>query len=256
MHNFVVQTGTRIGSSHIRLGRNNQDGFKVSSGELYGKKAITGVTADGCSNKHQGHNEIGGILVPIYLTGQIPLLLSTGRPLSEIPKVLYTNTLGYLNSIVSQTIPGNALDRLAFVTNHLLCTVFGVVVTEVETLIFWAGDGAYILNGDVKIVDQHDRAEYPGYHLLDPRDLRLTAELPTEYNHLIIPTVEIQQLTIGTDGLSQALGKDPTVIECLTGHRNPGGLQAALNVKHMAAQAAGVPSPFVDDTTVITIERF
>jgi hypothetical protein len=150
----------------------------------------------------------------------------------------------------------------SYVPQALLATVMGVVMTPTNTFIFRRGDGLWHVNDqDPVVIDEDNRPNYPGYALLtgwtsDPFQIEIE-----------IPTVDVQRVLIGSDGMERFLSKKNHPAH---GGEPLGGLLQFYDNVYMSPDgytlgqrklAACGPylgwkkSPLDDDTTFIRLQR-
>lgn len=239
---FRVQGASVIGRNHTRLARNNQDCVRVGEVSGNGRLYQFGVICDGCSAGTS--NEVGANLLSTYLASEIPMVLSIGIALEDLPEALFMRCIGYLRSVAAQTVVGTPQATVQFVRDHLLCTVMGFVLDGEDCVVFWVGDGAIYYNGQLKRIDQDNHPLYIGYHLVDRSFLKLqNAELPHSFEVFTAKAADIQRLAICSDGVI------PEVTEQVWGigtARQLGWALKGLVRGNVTMQ---------DDCSVITIER-
>lgn len=232
MENTQIHAGQIMGRDHLLRQANSQDGYTFIQTEQY----IVGIICDGCGDGK--HSEVGAKLAANYLAGQAADLLSVGQRIEEIPDLLYPCMVQYLEDLISLTQPR---DRLAFLREHLLFTIVGVILSADDGVIFTAGDGFYAVDSDICQIDQNNEPVYIAYRLLDPTMLNgLSVPDRFEVQHI---KADWQQVMISSDGFETNLFSE------IWGLAHPRALQRKLN--YWSNQEHRLR----DDTTLIAIEK-
>jgi hypothetical protein len=226
------RAGQIIGRDHLARQVNCQDALGMGQ---YGPYAV-GIVCDGCSEG--ANSEVGAKLAARYLVEEAGRLLGQQQPPEAVPNLLYAGLVRYLNAVLVATQPEN---RTSFVTDNLLFTVVGMIVSEGGGVVFTAGDGLTLIDNDLRQIDQENRPAYPAYHLVKdalPEDYAM----PCAFDVQPIP-MNWQQVAIASDGFEADLLPE---VWCQT---HPRGLQRRMNVW------SNQEYRFQDDATIITIER-
>ena len=149
--------GSIVGTAHLHAGRNGQDGFAIHrAGDI-----TVAVVTDGCGSAP--HSEvgakIGAAIVARCVAGDG---LNANRVLDELRLIA--------------AILGDDLPRV--VSDYLLFTVVGALMTPTETIIFSAGDGLFAINGVERVIGPFpgNAPPYLGYALLDGTTPAFTIE--------------------------------------------------------------------------------
>ena len=233
---FEVAAASVVGIDHYRAGRNSHDGFHW---ELADDLAIA-VVCDGCGSGK--HSEVGAKLGASLI----------GREMAE--RIRAGSDLGP-DSALWEEVPRAAIEQLSLlarglrqslhdaVTDYLLFTIVGVVITRAETVFFSLGDGVFAVNGEqIELGPYPDNAPpYLAYALVDGNAPRLNIDRR-------LATSGLRHVVIGTDG---AAGLALSTF-CETDHyfRNPDGLRRKLFLMTRAERGG-----LKDDTTVIALRR-
>lgn len=178
--NFTSSIGSVLGNTHKKLHYNNQDAYNY----FQSKDLIIGVVADGCGGG--ACNEVGAKLIVDFLVNYCKKNY-TNNPF-EI-NTLKSSILSFLKNIVSNQ---QTDDELYFIENFLFFTLFGFVITPELTYIFHSGDGMYIINNEIHIVEQDNRPNYISKNLISGNFDFEIKELKTD---------NIDKILISTDGL-------------------------------------------------------
>lgn len=244
MQGFRVRSGVISGRDHRIYYQNCQDALAVREITIAGQEYIIGAVSDG--NGEALHSEVGANLLTQFVVNEVPLLLAGEVPIDEIPSALYPRAVGYLRSVASSMYFTNPKELVAFVKEHLLCTLLGFVISAQQGVIFSAGDGVVVVNEEVNLIDQGDEPTYLGYHLVDRRFLQETASsLPQAFDVWALVTADLQRLAIATDGLT----REPDLLDKIWGFTHPRGLQRTMNVWSKKEKR------FWDDAAMIVLER-
>lgn len=232
MNTLHIRAGQIIGRDHILRQANSQDGYALIETE----KHVVGIVCDGCGDGK--HSEVGAKLAANYLAGQATDLLAAGHLIEEIPNLLYPRMVQYLENLISLTQPR---DRLAFLREHLLFTIVGIILTDDDGVIFTAGDGIYAVDSDVCEIDQNNEPIYIAYGLIDP-SLLGGLSIPNCFEVQRI-NPDWQQVMISSDGFETELFPE------IWGLAHPRALQRKLNFW------SNQEHRLRDDTTLIAIEK-
>lgn len=232
MDTLQIRAGQVIGRDHLLRQANCQDGYALIQTEQH----IIGIVCDGCGDGK--HTEVGAKLAANYLAGQAVDLLSVGHNIEEIPDLLYPCMVQYLKDLIGLTQPR---DRLAFLREHLLFTIVGVILSEDDGVIFTAGDGIYAVDSDICEIDQNNEPIYIAYRLLDPTMLN-GLSVPNRFEVQRIKP-DWQQVMISSDGFETELMSE------VWGLNHPRALQRKLNFW------SNQEHRLRDDTTLIAIEK-
>jgi hypothetical protein len=222
---------SRVGREHLRVGRNNQDGWALK----FEEGRSVGVVTDGCGS--QPRSELGAQLGAQFLASA---LSRREEPLSEAMALGATDALCALLRELATTLdpsaPSEVLDR------HFLFTFLAVVREGARTLIFGMGDGTTVIDGVVQRLEPgpDNAPEYCAYRLSGPRK-------PEPRVHFFGHAQVVAVMTDGFDLLGQ---RAPDLVSGLFGGaaawRNPLTLQRRLNV---LAEA----EPLSDDATLVVL---
>lgn len=213
---FELACGSVQGREHRRLGRNNQDNFCV-----YQDRDLTvAVVADGCGS--MPNSEVGAYLGSRMMLNALVERMSSGM-LMEIAGFGFTLSLD-LHGVIARL--AQAIELLTirdgslatddaykrYVANAFLFTLCGVVITPAESHFFAIGDGVFVINGEVIVIESEDNApDYAGYFLLpDKSDLD-----GLNIQHVAMKaTSELETFVIGTDGVNDYIAAEQ---KCLPG---------------------------------------
>lgn len=195
---FLATAGSIVGREHVRVHKNNQDGYAIASD---GDTIVAAVT-DGCSSSK--YSEVGARLAAAWLA-RCATTYAPGPTTPERPEQLGDALIDFLSSVCIQMSPrGMPIDDLLH--HYFLFTYLCVVVTQEETWIVGQGDGVFSVNGTTRVLDSgpDNAPRYPAYRLADPNRLKGGAQTvhggrpSTLYSG---PTASLESLVIGTDGL-------------------------------------------------------
>ncbi|MEW6434416.1 MAG: protein phosphatase 2C domain-containing protein [Myxococcota bacterium] len=223
------------GREHVRLGRNNQDGFALARRG----QAIAGVVTDGCSSSPR--SEVGAQLSARFLAGWVATH-AAGAPLTEELGRIATDALcAWIYRAVS-TLDGPPTAFVELVETYFLHTFLCGVQIAGDALVFGIGDGAVLVDDALTRLDAGPRnaPPYAAYRLL-------TGRRPEPQVHFL---GRARRVVLMTDGFDALLEKEPSRLAALLDgelFRNARTLQRRLNV---LAEAA----PPADDATLVVLE--
>ncbi|MBI4751640.1 MAG: protein phosphatase 2C domain-containing protein [Acidobacteria bacterium] len=202
---FEIGYGSVIGRDHTAVSKNCQDAWHCAGNET----VLVAVVCDGCGSGK--HSEVGAKLGARFLTQEIlnqstaqdAEILSTLIVSTEFWHTVREATLKQLQAVASAL--GGSLAQV--VSDYLLFTVVGVVVTPLKTVVFSLGDGVYTINGDVKTIGPFpdNMPPYLAYGLVNSS---LATSNPDRLHfsiEAVRPTAEVQSVLIATDGLEEVL---------------------------------------------------
>ena len=242
-----IRVGKSTGRAHIQSNRNRQDSMKTGTLQVRDKVFYYGFVCDGCSEGLS--SEIGAGLAAEYLGRQTEMLLKQRVQITKIPTILHKRTVGFLKEILGKISFDSPRSRVEYIKNNLLFTVLGYIFTDSdeESIIFYQGDGVFVVNDTTTVLDENDYPHYIGYSLVDRKYIDPSATaLPTDFEVLAFSGSQISKLAIASD----ALKEEPDFIANeLWGYENPMGLQRRVNVWSLNNHK------FQDDLSVITLEK-
>lgn len=224
-----------IGREHVRLGRNNQDGFALARRG----QAIAGVVTDGCSSSPR--SEVGAQLSARFLAGWVATH-AAGAPLTEDLARSATDALcAWMYRAVS-TLDGDPTAFVEMVETYFLHTFLCGVQIAGDSLVFGIGDGAVLVDDALTRLDAgpENAPPYAAYRLL-------TGRRPEPQVHFF---GRARRVVLMTDGFDALLEKEPSRLASLLDgelFRNTRTLQRRLNV-------LGEAAPPADDATLVVME--
>jgi hypothetical protein len=249
--NIRIRQAQIIGRLHLLDGMSMQDSYKVGMVTTGNDQAIYGIICDGCSRDADNkplHSEVGSRLGADFLEGEIERLLKARVPLKRIPPILHERLVYYLRKQVDIMSYRDPRDQIRFIVDKLLFTVMSFIYTETETMIFYQGDGVYIVNDEITVIDQKDRPAYIGYHAINRKWLPSSvSEVQRGFETLVYPTKTIKKMAIASDSLDKE--KDPDFYPELWDHKGINSLQRRVNVWSLNEHK------FKDDLSIITLEK-
>lgn len=274
---FEIGYGSVIGRDHTAVSKNCQDAWHCAGSET----VLVAVVCDGCGSGK--HSEVGAKLGARFLTQEI--LHQTNAQNAETLSALIVSTefwhtvrettLSQLQTVVSAL--GGSLAQV--VSDYLLFTVVGVIVTPLKTVIFSLGDGLYAINGDVKTIGPFpdNMPPYLAYGLVNSS---LATSNPDRLHfsiEAVRPTAEVQSVLIATDGLEELLRsatcKLPGKIDVVGAvsqfweadhyFSNPDAIRRKLSLMNVESRRPDwenrrlvkEPGLLSDDTTLVVIRR-
>ncbi len=246
---FIITSGSIIGSHHRNIYKNNQDAISITQTE----KGIVAIISDGCGSGK--HSEVGAKLVSVFMSNYSLKLLekineSDNKSIKKIFENFNIQIINFIKSIVNQI--GDNL----FVREFMLFTTMGVIITEKKTILFTLGDGVYILNNKVTILDNNNAPDYIGYNLIE------NSNNPSLIIQETIQTEDVNNIMLCSDGVSDIL-RNSTVI--LKDGYSVGGLNQfildeiyiknTLSLQKRLTFIGGFNNILRDDTSIILIKR-
>lgn len=189
-----------VGSGNLLVGRNNQDSLSVTQGDDY----LIATVHDGCGSCPS--SEFGARLAAHVVPKAIAECLRT-LPNERIHsayfwlqvKRLSLGRMAAVAALCSQSSDSSEQSR--FAKDHLLFTTLGALITKENTVIFGIGDGAYGINGTQTILGPYpDNA--PDYLCKTLVNTTNAAEFTI---HECMPTKDLQQLWLATDGIQDLI---------------------------------------------------
>ena len=193
--------------SSVLIGKNNQDDWIIHDA---GDCTIA-LVSDGCGSK--SHSEVGSFLISRLLVAALErawLSEEEGERLFEtrLREALTAarqSALATLETLSRSMLPtrgssGGRASYSEFVSEYLLCTVVGTLITERHAAFFSIGDGAIVINGELTTLGPFEGNEPPylAYSLLHTRWNQ--EDLDFKINR-VMNVDELDSFLIGTDGV-------------------------------------------------------
>lgn len=231
---MAARAASLIGREHVRLGRNNQDGWAVAArGDV-----VVGVVADGCSS--QPRSEVGAQLGARFLANW--LIHSNDGEVRGLAQRATDALTAWLYRAASDldAAPESLSTTL---DTYFLFTFLCAVKTNATTLVFGIGDGAILVDGALVRLDAgpENAPPYCAYRL-SPSGHR-----PEPALHFL---GEAKQVAIMTDGFDPLLVREPGKLSAFLDEpalwKNPLTLQRRLNV-------LGETEKLADDATLVVL---
>ena len=252
---LTIVGGSIIGVDHIHYGFNNQDALNLA----HGKNRIVGIVTDGCGSGER--TEFGSIFATQWLPGFIadyngPIddkaMKFFGKKICQ--KMFYImDIMGIVNDYKSN-----------FIAGHFLFTVLGFIIEDTKTYIFGSGDGVYMINDKLTIIDTDEGKDQndPSF-IPNAPDYIAYKLIGTEADFKILETVETKDLNfliVGTDGLEDIERKQKHILKDgnIQGgvdqfldpkFQRPNKIQKRLNV------LGRINNQLKDDTTLIVVSK-
>lgn len=202
MDNFEIATGTVVGRDHRKIGKNNQDACYLRVNQ----DSIIGIVSDGCGSAK--YSEVGAQLL-VRLCGKIlnrylKLLrkcFNSDKGLSKYWNLIQRKVLLELLGIASAL--GSELKQV--ISDYLLATILGFVVTQEKTIFFSIGDGEAYLNGHLFKFGSfpNNAPPYFAFLLLNKNSRPFCASMLNFSVDKIVETEKIETLLVGTDGIEE-----------------------------------------------------
>lgn len=195
-----------IGRNEVLLGRNNQDAFRWKASD----EVITAVVTDGCGSKP--HSDVGAQVGAEFLLNAVMSRVRDCSSSNRLPRVrsefealledVRLDMLGRLTNLARQ-LAGSEGSIAEALTDYLLFTVTGLLVTEAGTVFFSIGDGVWALNGEVRSLGPfpQNAPPYLSYGLLSEKTLSACFDVRFQV-YGPFATEIVESALIGTDGVT------------------------------------------------------
>lgn len=195
-------SGSIVGRDHLYVGtsrrkvlagKSNQDSHFVFFTEDY----LISLVLDGCGSGL--HSEVGSNEAVVLLMQAFRKYLMFHTPGVAMFERVRQDVLAEIR--VRANSMGLSLSRV--INDYYLFTIVGVYIDRSHTVIFSLGDGVFYLNGEMTELGPFP-GNAPPYMAYDITGSPLTLKHPELLEFQIqteIPTMDLQTLLIGTDGL-------------------------------------------------------
>ena len=223
---WTVQCSVKMGHYHRDRFGNCQDAANTfvrddGSGE---PQWVGGFIADGCGSGK--YSEIGANQSARMAIRQMHDLMLHGYSAAAIPGLLFSDILNYINKNVADNCLNTCdySERAELVADYWLFTALGIIMSDNQGVIFYAGDGVISLNDDLTVLDQNNAPTYLGYACIpDPEKFNITEQfIPRKFTTITFDPNEIDRLMIASDGFTNhtdALLRDPELPDSLDGQQ-------------------------------------
>ncbi len=142
-----IAYATIAGSTHRTLYYNSQDAVEIVQTPNY----TIGIVADGCGSG--SNSEVGAQLGVKFLAKYIQECITNEREWkNEMASKMHTYT--------EKLIHLHTKDSKRFTKNYLLYTLIGFVLEYDRITLFSCGDGVFVINDNIKIINQNNRPKY------------------------------------------------------------------------------------------------
>jgi len=206
--NFIITSGSLVGIDHVYGGINNQDALGIVSR----KNRIVGIVFDGCGSGSR--TEFGSIFAAQWLPSFI----------ADYPYSITDESMKLFGDKICQKISqmANVMDiddeyKSNLIVDHFLFTILGFIIEEEQTYIFGLGDGVYLVNNVMTILDPDEgkdvsapdfisnAPDYIAYNLIGGDvDLKILETMKTS---------QVESLIVGTDGLIDIENKQRHILK-------------------------------------------
>lgn len=263
---FIVGGLTQHGPGHFKTNINNQDSFAIMVEENF----IAGVICDGCTgtdpqvSREYSNNEIGAKLIARFAMDGIKQWLSRHTEIklgvdypNEFLASLQEHILQRLHGIIC-CIELNNENRSFLVSDFLMSTVIGFIITMDYYILFNSGDGYYAVNGVFHEIDEE--GVYVSKLLINPDDDICRLKCISSG-----PSSEIRNIIIATDGCRALIEQYPDSIldyaniniGLQSGYDN--GMLQAFRKHVLWSEKTKLATPangwFDDDATILLLRR-
>lgn len=245
MQTFQSTYASAIGQSHQRMAYNNQDAVQVIASD---PNAFIGVVADGCGSK--SNSEVGAQLAVRFVAEEIARMIRKGKNWQDLLQRAHES---WAERFVNAQEPD---DPDEFIGDCMLYTLLGVVIEDRHTTIFHSGDGVFMVNGNLTVIDQQNQPAYLNYELMEQRR-RHSDRIALHFERY--HTADIESVLVGTDGVEELeaafrqekwSGYPSLVSLCEDNemYRNPAALPKLLFQTALAEK-------LYDDTSLVMLKR-
>ena len=152
---WTVQHGVKMGHYHRDRFGNCQDAVDTfirndGTGEFH--EWVGGFIADGFGEGK--HSEIGANQSARMAIRQMHHLMMQGYPPKDIPDLLFSDILRYINGNVTDNCLNtyDYSERAELVADYWLFTALGVIMSGDQGVIFHAGDGVINVNDELTVL--------------------------------------------------------------------------------------------------------
>lgn len=247
---FSLAGASVVGSSHARVGRNNQDAWSAWVGD----DLAALVVADGCSGGVA--SEVGAHLAARWITAQAARRWTRGRVGRHEAFVgeLFDGLARELETLANALAPEPSQFPVV-IADLLLSTVLVALVDEERASVFGIGDGLVLVNGALAVLegDRHRGPEYLAYRLCDAADTGYEPRSIAPRALARVETSALRTLVLATDGAQELLppragsNRIAALFEDEAVARRPALLQRRL------AEIAAEPALLGDDVTLVAL---
>ena len=218
MLNFEFASGSVIGSYHTKTNKNNHD----ASFFIEQKDHIIGIVCDGCGSGE--HSEVGAKIGAPALAWE---LSASGLHTIGNDKERAITLLERVRILTSNRIEQCAfrvgLPFVEVIRDFFLFTIVATVIGKDYTYIISFGDGIYSLNGNVVSLGPfpNNAPPYIAYSSVVEHLENITREDLHFTLNEIIPTSEVDNIILGTDGVEDLIAAENKKIPGKDEHVGP-----------------------------------
>ncbi len=189
---FELAAGSITGREHLRVGKNNQDGYYYISLD----SATIAVVCDGCGSGI--HSEVGA-KVGSRLVAQAILNNLQDSLSPDFWQQVYQDLLHKLKDM-AVVLGGELVET---VREYLLFTIVGALITPTQTAIFAIGDGVFALNDQIIPLPSfpNNAPPYIAYGLIPDAVSNIQLSDCQFQIYRQLPTNEVNSILIGSDGV-------------------------------------------------------
>lgn len=207
-----IASGSVIGKSHVRLGRNNQDAY----GHLVYPDEVFAVVCDGCGSGMS--SEVGAQLGCEIILTELRSDLVTEWLESPAEKDLQPILKEIQDRIVNKIIGisykvGDYLPNI--IKDYFLFTVLVAVVGIKRSFVASIGDGFYAINGDLHQIGpfENNAPPYVAYNAISSHVNRDVVKDAADFQiHATMVSEDVQSIMIGTDGVEDIISNESNII--------------------------------------------
>lgn len=203
---WSVTCGVKAGHHHLYKGANCQDAAviaAVSATDGFGQ-IVVGIGCDGCGEG--SHSEMGAIAIANFALGQCLQHHRRRRSPTEILKHLFPAIVRFIDSNIYPTkfsYSDQCMEVADFIKHYWLATIMGFILTDEESILFWCGDGCFVIADEaIQYIDQDNAPHYLAYNcLFSPEVVGVTADdIPSNFDSMVIAPKS--KVMIASDGFT------------------------------------------------------
>lgn len=194
--NWSIFTHGQMGTFHCLKGLPYQDTVGIYQSD----SILTAFLLDGCSRSPFA--QVGAQLAASYLARRAHQLTTLDLKPKILAKHLFNSLLLYLHRLIVIQGFSTRDEEDRFITDYLLFTVSGLIITPKISFGLICGDGLLLLNDFITYEDHDDRPPYPGYCLQSnmPKD---HPKVPKEFHVWETETESLSLIGLVSDAFTK-----------------------------------------------------
>ena len=183
-----IISASLIGQTHQQMYLNNQDAYKVINDNNF----IVGVVCDGCGSCKD--SEIGAKLTAEFVANYCYEKFR----FKKFNGIELTNAITkYYEEIAKISLAPN---KKTFINDVFFATIIGVIVSDKQTIVFWAGDGVVVVDDTIEVIEQDNAPDYLTHNLLSGKKYGFSERVIThKFDRILISTDGIEDIWENAD---------------------------------------------------------